>query len=256
MKNKVFISGSISIKILPSSVEDSIDKIIQNGWEILVGDANGVDAFVQNYCLKCGYNNLTVYSISETPRYKASEEFRFKKVEVPKGVKGERERQKYKDEKMNGEGGYCLVVWDGKSKGSYSNIIRAIQTNKKVRIFLKDINNYLSQKKINKNEIEIIFRKNNGYTASEIIELLKADVTDYFKNTQELNQYLLKKGVLKRESKIYIPTPEFKNLFIETKYKGKLTGIKFKNEFIDWIVNKVKLHEIPERHKQMELSFN
>ena len=79
MREKVFISGSISIKKLPKEVLKSIDKIISNHFEILVGDANGVDKLVQEYCLKKQYFDVTVYSIFDFPRNRKSEKFGFKK---------------------------------------------------------------------------------------------------------------------------------------------------------------------------------
>ena len=62
MNKKVFISGSISIKRLPKEALKSIDKIISNFFEIIVGDARGVDSLVQEYCDSRGYHNVTVYS--------------------------------------------------------------------------------------------------------------------------------------------------------------------------------------------------
>jgi hypothetical protein len=63
MKNIVFISGSISMKKLPQKVINSINKIIDQNFEILVGDASGIDTLVQEYCLSLNYFNVTVYSI-------------------------------------------------------------------------------------------------------------------------------------------------------------------------------------------------
>ena len=47
---KVFISGSLSIKVLPKETEETIDKIINKNAEILVGDAPGIDKLIQKYC--------------------------------------------------------------------------------------------------------------------------------------------------------------------------------------------------------------
>ena len=69
IENSVFISGSISIQILPQEVKNSIHKIIDNQMKILVGDANGIDSLVQDYCFSLGYFNVTIYSISSMPRY-------------------------------------------------------------------------------------------------------------------------------------------------------------------------------------------
>ena len=43
MKNKVFISGSITIKQLPRCVEDSLQRIKEQNLGLLVGDADGTD---------------------------------------------------------------------------------------------------------------------------------------------------------------------------------------------------------------------
>ena len=50
MNNKVFISGSITITQLPDCIEDSIRKIKDQNLEILVGDADGIDTLVQDFC--------------------------------------------------------------------------------------------------------------------------------------------------------------------------------------------------------------
>ena len=40
----VFIAGSISIKHIVDEVKVRIDNMINSGFDILIGDANGVDA--------------------------------------------------------------------------------------------------------------------------------------------------------------------------------------------------------------------
>ena len=63
MTDRVFVSGSITIKKLPNCVKASIDSICKGGIEILVGDANGIDTMVQDYCKSIGYSSVVVYSI-------------------------------------------------------------------------------------------------------------------------------------------------------------------------------------------------
>lgn len=253
MSTKVFISGSISIKKLPKEVQKSIDNIISNNFEILVGDANGVDALVQKYCLKKKYFNVTIYSILDIPRNKFSNKFKFKKIQVDGNIKKEVQRQQEKDKAMTNDSDYCLIVWDEKSKGSYANILRAIEYNKKTKVYLAKKKKFLEQNKINKLEIEYIFRKENGYTASEVIAYLKENVSDYFKNSKDLYKYLIKKSVIRKENDIYVPTIENLNMFIIHKYKGKPKGIKFKNEFIDWIEKEIKYISYNQKDAQLTL---
>jgi len=237
---KVFISGSISIKKLPNKVKESILKIIDKNLEILVGDANGIDSLIQDFCKEKQYFNVTVYTIELLPRYKADEKFNIIKVNVSNDIKKDRQRQQEKDKQMTLDSDYSLIVWDGKSKGSYSNIIRAIDNNQKAKVYLIEINDFLSQDKIKKEEIEYIYRKNNGYTATEVLNYLQNEIENTFKRTQELNKFLLNKLIIKKENNIYLPTEQYQNLFIIEKYRGKTKGIKFKNEFIDWIENELK----------------
>jgi len=237
---KVFISGSISIKKLPNKVKESILKIIDKNLEILVGDANGIDSLIQDFCKEKQYFNVIVYTIEFLPRYKADEKFNVIKVNVSKDIKKDRQRQQEKDKQMTLDSNYSLVIWDGKSKGSYANIIRAIDNNQKTKVYLTEINDFLSQDKIKKEEIEYIYRKNNGYTATEVLNYLQNEIENIFKRTQDLNKFLLNKLIIKKENNIYLPTEQYQNLFIIEKYRGQIKGIKFKNEFIDWIENELK----------------
>jgi hypothetical protein len=243
--SKVFISGSISIKKLPTCVEESIKKIIHHNFEILVGDADGIDTMVQNYCKKHNYISVTVYSIYKTPRYKIHG-FQNQYIVVENDSKKERERQQEKDAAMTSDSDYSFVIWDGKSQGSYYNILRAIDNHKKVKLYLSDEDRFLESNKITKNEIEYIFRKNNGYTASEVVEYLKKEGEDYFKDTRAFNKCLIENKVIAKEESIYLPMPNYEHLFYIEKYQGNVKGIKFTNEFINWFEQWLKKHKQPE----------
>jgi len=245
MKNKVFISGSISIKKLPQEVKNSISKIINQNFEIVVGDASGIDTLIQDYCLSLNYFNVTVNSISICPRYKASENFKTKYIEVSNSIKKERERQQQKDKAMTMDSEFTFTIWDGESKGSYDNILRGLDNNKKIKIYLSNKNLFLEQNEITKEGIEFIYRENNGYTASEMVEYLKNEAECQFQKAQDLNKYLIHESVIQKEDKAYSPTNKYKDLFIIDKYGGKTKGIKFKNEFIPWIENHIDKQRKP-----------
>lgn len=247
---KVFISGSISVKKLNQEIIENLKNIMSKNYHILVGDASGIDTLVQDYCLKNNYFDVTVYSITSIPRYKASHKFSICTIEVSNEIKKERERQSFKDIAMSDESDFCFVVWDGKSKGSYANILRAIESKKFIKVFYIQENKVLEQNKILKHEIDFIYRSNNGYTASEVVEYLNANGHNKFNNTQSLNKYLLEQNVLKKD-KIYIPFQNYIELFIIEMHQGKPSGVKFKNEFINWI--ETKLHLL---HEQGEFTFD
>ena len=73
--SKVFISGSISTKELPSGILQSLEKIQKHNMTILVGDADGIDKAIQDYCEKSNYKKMCVYSIYSSPRYLSSNSF-------------------------------------------------------------------------------------------------------------------------------------------------------------------------------------
>ncbi len=236
MKNSVFISGSIDIKTLPNTVKASIDSICQQKMSIVVGDARGVDTLVQEYCQQ--YNLLTVYYIGEQPRNISSRNFKIKKITVPNTLKGERERQQEKDNAMTNDTEYSLIIWNGKSKGSYSNIIRAIEKNKRVKVYLTTENDYLPEDKISNNEIDFIYRENVGYSVEELVDILGKD---QFNTTRKLYKYLTDKKILKKEEGgAYTPQQGYDKLFYIQKYRGKITGIRCKNELIDLIEKDTK----------------
>ena len=234
IENSVFISGSIAIKTLPQEVKESIHKIVDNQMEILVGDANGIDSLVQDYCCSLSYFNVTVYSISSLPRYNASDKFALKIITVPSEIKGGRERQQSKDKAMTKDSQYSFVIWDGKSKGSYANVLRAFEQDKKIKLYAE--NRFLEQSEINSENIEAIYRKNSGYTAFEVVQQLK----NIFNRTQDLNRYLVQNSIIKKDDNIYQPMSKYEDLFIVNRYRGRVKGIKFRSEFLGWIEGSLK----------------
>lgn len=118
----VFISGSRSIKTLSRNVQKRLFQYIEEDIKIIVGDCHGVDALVQDFCKSYGYTQVEVYHIFKKPRYNAGFVEHF--------VSGD--RWFLKDIVMGSEADECFVIWDGKSRGSKSNIDRAKRENKPV----------------------------------------------------------------------------------------------------------------------------
>ena len=113
------------------------------------------------------------------------------------------------------------------------------KNNKKIKIYNNSSQSFLEQSKINKSEIEFIYRENNGYTASEVVQYLQDEVINSFQRTQDLNKYLIEQSIVKKNHNIYTPVQGYEELFIIDKYRRKIKGIKFKNEFISWIEKKL-----------------
>jgi uncharacterized phage-like protein YoqJ len=251
----VFISGSISIKVLPVKVKQSIDKIIAQNMTILVGDAEGIDALVQEYCLQKNYSNVVVYTVFSIPRvFKNNEHCQFQTnkiiIDSTEKLSNERERQMRKDSAMTQDSDYSLVVWDSVSRGSYQNILRAISQNKKVKLYRVDIENFMPWSEISAELITQVYRENVGYSAKEVVALLES-VSDKFKNTKRFYDYLITEKIIDTQPKtkrdIYTPCPAYRHLLIVDEYHGMAKGVRFKPAFIDFIKQQLGNYALAEQ---------
>lgn len=113
-KTTIFVSGSRSIKFLPPGALQALDRIMAQGFTILVGDCFGVDTAVQRYLSAKGYRQVTVCHINARPRHNLG----FNSMRVPGS------RQTDKDAYMGRTANFGLAIWDGASTGTARNIAR------------------------------------------------------------------------------------------------------------------------------------
>lgn len=231
----VFISGSISIKSLPTQVINSFDKIISQNIQVYVGDADGIDKLTQNYFASKNYTNVIVCTIKEYPRNLSSKLFSIKKINYNKNDKNEREKQTSKDEFMTQASDYSFVIWDGKSKGSFSNIKRAIEANKKIKIYYVNFDRFLDKDELNISYIENIYKSNTGYTSSEIVEKIKAsNMYTNISKVSELKEWFINHKIFKQSQDKLEINSNYKNYFIVENYRGNET-IKYKKDVLELI---------------------
>lgn len=121
-KKKIFISGSKSISKLTDDMIAALDKIIQDGDTVLVGDCYGVDLAVQKYLLEKGYADVFVYCSGEQPRNHVVGTVHSCAKDAA-GLKG-RAFQYVKDEAMCKDCDVAYGFWDGKSLGTSENARR------------------------------------------------------------------------------------------------------------------------------------
>lgn len=253
MNKKVFISGSINIESLPMKIVSSLELMIKNNLKILVGDAGGIDSAIQNHFRNKEYFNVNIYTIYDKPRHQKSKNFLVNTISINENSNKERENQSKKDEAMTNDSDYSLVIWDGKSKGSYQNILRSIEQNKPVKVFLSYKDEFIPQDKVTQSEIQYIFNENNGYTSSELLEQIKSLGVEHFKNTREINKYLIENRIIHKKDDVYLPVKDNPEHFKTKIYKGKNTGVLFTNDFVGWLYEKLKTE--PSYEEQSRLDF-
>lgn len=134
----IFISGSRSIKHLPSMVTGAINGFIQKGYGFLVGDCYGADTAVQQHLQNKGYNDVSVFHIGREPRNCLGTQWYPCEVMV-NPMDSPRTQQTQKDIVMSEICDEGLVVWDGVSPGTLNNIERMISLDKQVIVFVKDM---------------------------------------------------------------------------------------------------------------------
>jgi hypothetical protein len=65
---KVFISGSMNIRHLDNNVLNRINNIVDKNFQVIVGDANGVDSSIQAYLNQRQSKSVVVYCAGDKPR--------------------------------------------------------------------------------------------------------------------------------------------------------------------------------------------
>jgi hypothetical protein len=108
--------------------------MIEKGFQILVGDANGADKAVQRYLADRSYPNVLVHCMKDHCRNNVGN-WPTREVAAPRGAKGF-DYYSLKDRAMAEAAEYGLMLWDGKSKGTINNVVNLTLRNKVVVIFV------------------------------------------------------------------------------------------------------------------------
>ena len=134
MNTRVFVAGSIQIKHLDALVKARIDKIVGQNFEVVVGDADGVDASIQTYLNSLGIRNATVFCSGSRPRNNIGN-WPVERVSSSH-PKGSRAFFTAKDIRMAELADYGLMIWDTKSTGTLNNVIELLSRSKKSIVFV------------------------------------------------------------------------------------------------------------------------
>jgi hypothetical protein len=130
----VFVAGSRQMSRLPAEVGIRLDTMIENGFQILVGDANGADKAVQRYLADKSYPNVLVHCMKDHCRNNVGN-WPTREVAAPRGVKGF-DYYSLKDRAMADTAEYGLMLWDDKSKGTVNNVVNLSRNHKPVVVYV------------------------------------------------------------------------------------------------------------------------
>lgn len=130
----VFVAGSRQISRLPAEVGSRLDTMIEKGFQILVGDANGADKAVQRYLADKSYPNVLVHCMKDHCRNNVGS-WPTREVDAPSGARGF-DYYSLKDRAMADTAEYGLMLWDGKSKGTVNNVVNLSRDHKPVVVYV------------------------------------------------------------------------------------------------------------------------
>lgn len=141
MTTTVFVAGSITIKKLDPLIVERLKKIVDKNFEVVVGDASGVDSSVQLELKQLGYSATTVFTSDTKPRNNLGEwPVKFVKSDFRPGTRG---FYTAKDIKMAEAADYGLMVWDAKSPGTLSNVIELLSRKKSSAVFINKTKEFI-----------------------------------------------------------------------------------------------------------------
>lgn len=131
---KVFIAGSRHLSRLNADVKQRIDTIIEKGFTVLVGDANGADKAVQRHLAEKHYRHVVVHCMEGKCRNNVGN-WPAREVQSPPGARGFA-YYSTKDKVMVDAADYGLMLWDGESKGTLNSVINLVRQNKSVVVYV------------------------------------------------------------------------------------------------------------------------
>jgi len=132
---KVFIGGSRRITRLEAEVRRRLDRIVEKGLPVVIGDANGADEAVQRYISDRQFETVEVFSADESPRNNAGGW----PVRVVRPGHARRDFGYYatKDRAMAAAATVGLMLWDGQSRGTLMNVLRLAVHRKPVVVWVQ-----------------------------------------------------------------------------------------------------------------------
>lgn len=133
MTTTVFLSGSRKISRLDDAVRGRLKTMMDKGFRIVVGDANGADKALQGCLAEAHYDNVDVFCAGNICRNNVGT-WNVRNIDVDPHLRG-RDFYTQKDKAMALEADYGFVLWDGKSVGSINNVIELLKDGKSVVVY-------------------------------------------------------------------------------------------------------------------------
>ena len=132
---KVALLGSYSIATVPSAIQQQLESLPAD-TEFIVGDSNGVDASYHMTLSRIGASRRsTIYCLD----YAKSNRFDLPTKIFSSQDLDDKEKYEYRDKQMCADCDAAVVLWDGKTNGTFKCITLLKANDKPVYIMKIDI---------------------------------------------------------------------------------------------------------------------
>jgi hypothetical protein len=138
----VFLGGSRRISRLNSAIRSRLEELVSRDMRLLIGDANGADRAIQRQLAEWVYPNVVVFFVGTAPRNNEGH-WSTHRIPVPPGTKGF-EYYATKDRAMASEADCGLMLWDGESRGTLSNVENLVRDGKPVALYVSRLHRFIS----------------------------------------------------------------------------------------------------------------
>ena len=146
--------------------------MIDKGFQILVGDANGADKAVQRYLADRSYPHVLVHCMKGRCRNNVGNWPR-REVAAPSGAKGF-DYYSLKDRAMAEAAEYGLMLWDGRSKGTVNNIMNLSRGGKPVLVYVAPTKQFCTVKSFR--DLRNLLAQGDPRSVERIVNELHLDV--------------------------------------------------------------------------------
>lgn len=142
--SRVFIGGSRKVSRLNDLIRNRLQNMIDKKLHILIGDANGSDKAIQRYFHSEKYPNVSVYCSGEECRNNWGT---WEEVHV-RVERRKKDRVFYgmKDIRMAEDCDYGLMLWDGESSGTMSNLVNVLSRGRTCLLYISPRKEFVSLK--------------------------------------------------------------------------------------------------------------
>jgi hypothetical protein len=132
---KIFIAGSRRLPRLNKDVKERLSKIVDRGFTVIVGDANGADKAVQQYLDERHYRDVVIFCTEGQCRNNIAD-WPIRAIPAANPKRKDFEYYRSKDRAMAEAADYGLMLWDAESRGTLANIVALVKRLKRVVVYI------------------------------------------------------------------------------------------------------------------------